>query len=195
MKSELVEEMRGGRPLVVIRVRSLEGRRGDFVDHGGSSFAYGRADRGLTAISSHRRIAPHPKGRSNAEDASRRLVCSARNARPMRAGQGKEVGGERCGKRAACGVIAALSGRRAALCERVRRSKKQPSRRRWRALSGRRDEQPIAFSETTAFGRRCAPPASEAAGPWTLPKRSLPKLDLDQYQLTVFHKSDLRFTV
>jgi hypothetical protein len=30
-------------------------------------------------------------------------------------GQGKEVGEERCGKRAACGVIAALSGRRAAL--------------------------------------------------------------------------------
>ena len=30
-------------------------------------------------------------------------------------GQGKEIGGKRCGKRAACGVIAALSGRRAAL--------------------------------------------------------------------------------
>ena len=45
------------------------------------SFAGGRADRGLTAISSHGRIAPHPKGRSRAKNAPRRLVCSARNAR------------------------------------------------------------------------------------------------------------------
>ena len=97
MKSELIEEMRGGRPFVVIRMRPVKGRGGDFVDHGVGSFAYGRADRGLTAISSHRRNAPHPKGRSNAEDASRRLVCSARNARREAAGQGKEVGGKRCG--------------------------------------------------------------------------------------------------
>lgn len=97
MKSEFVEKMRGGRPVVVIRMRSVGGRSGDFVDHGGGSFAYGRADRGLTAISSHRRNAPHPKGRSEAEDASHRLVCSARNARREAAGQGKEVGGERCG--------------------------------------------------------------------------------------------------
>ena len=74
MKSDFVEEMRGGRPVVVIRMRSVEGRIGDFVDHGGGSFAYGRANRGLTAISSHRRNAPHPKRRSEAEDGSRRLV-------------------------------------------------------------------------------------------------------------------------
>ncbi len=67
------------------------------------------------AISSHRRNAPHPKRRSDAEDASRRLVCCARNSRSLRTGQGKQVGGEHCGQRAACGVIAALSGRRAAL--------------------------------------------------------------------------------
>jgi len=35
------------------------------------------------------------------------------------AGQGKEVGGERCGKRAARGGIAALSGQRAALSGRA----------------------------------------------------------------------------
>ena len=46
-------------------------------------------------------------------------ICSARNARREAAGQGKEVGEERCGQRAACGGIAALSGRRAALSKRA----------------------------------------------------------------------------
>ena len=59
------------------------------------------------------RIAPHPKGRSKAKNVSRRLLWRARNARRLSVGQGKEVGGKRCGKRAACGDIAALSGRRA----------------------------------------------------------------------------------
>jgi len=52
-------------------------RAGKRIHHSSrGSFASGRADRGLTAISSHGRIAPHPKGRNEVEDVSRRLVCA-----------------------------------------------------------------------------------------------------------------------
>jgi len=60
------------------------------------------------------------------------MTCLVRAECPACAGQGKEVGGKRCVKQAACGVIAALSGRRAALyakCICRRRSARQRPRR------------------------------------------------------------------
>lgn len=115
-KGRLGEEMRGRRPLVVIRMRSVKGRSGDFVDHGVGTFAYGRADRGLTAILSHRRNAPHRKGRSNAEDASPRLTCAQGMPAEKRPGRGKKSAGSVAANEAlVASSLLFQAGRRAAL--------------------------------------------------------------------------------
>ncbi|BDV36449.1 hypothetical protein SS37A_39790 (plasmid) [Methylocystis iwaonis] len=115
MQSQFIEKVRPRRLDFVIRSERPEGQGGDFFVHGVALSLEAAPIRALTAIRSHGRIAPHPKGRSKAKNAPRRLLWVARNARSASVGQGKEVGGERCGKRAVCGDIAALSGRRAAL--------------------------------------------------------------------------------
>ncbi len=96
---------------------------------------YRGANRGLTAILSHRPNAPHPKGRSKAEDASRRLVCSARNGRPIRAGEERSRRGalrlsnrllrHRCSFRPARGPLDELTPRREEITPARKRSKGQ----------------------------------------------------------------------
>ena len=120
MQSEFIEKVRGRRLGFMVWTECIDGQEET------SSFM------ALLFRSRPRRSRPDsdlepradraaPEGSKRSEERFPANCLCARNARSVSVGQGKEVGGERCGKRAACGDIAALSGRRAALSKSQRR--------------------------------------------------------------------------
>jgi hypothetical protein len=123
VQGQFIQKMRRRLSGFLVRSACFEGQGGDFFIHGVALSLSGRADRGLTVISSHWGPRPRPKGRSIAKNASRRLLWAARNARSVSGVQGKKSAGSvaasetlvarnRCSLRSARGALKKLMPRR-----------------------------------------------------------------------------------